>query len=112
MRLVPASASDLTVNTHLGYLINHLFLPPKLPQEDDSDPTSTHALLRHVSDSAAAFLRYQKAENAGTGVLSVWRTLYKMLQSMEKLHKSIYIPLECLRSAINNMEMHGKFTPV
>jgi len=66
MRLVSSSASDPTDDTHLRYLIDHLFLPPELPQKDDSDPTSTHALLSHVSDSAAAFLRYQKTENAGT----------------------------------------------
>lgn len=92
----------------IEYLINHLFLPPKLPQEDDSSPARTNALLHHVTDSAAAFLNFLK-QDADSDVLRRWRMLHKMLESMERIHKSEYIPLECLRDSINGMKDDGGF---
>jgi hypothetical protein len=91
----------------LSYLTNHLFLPPELPQEDDSSPEETRALLHHVTDSAAAFCSDLRSQNVDVGVLHKWLTLHRMLKSMKVLHKSQYIPLEDLRNLINNMKIHG-----
>jgi len=94
----------------LIYIINHLFLPPKLPQKDDSSPANTRALLSLVTNSVVGFLDVLHSQNIDTGVLRRWRTLHKMLGSMEVLHQSEYIPLEGLRDSINNMKIHGAFT--
>jgi len=95
---------------NLTYLINHLFLPPILPQEDDSSTAGTQALLRHVADSAHAFQNILRQQNVDIGVLDRWDTLRNMLRSMEVLHQSVHIPLEDLRRSIDNMQMHGTFT--
>ncbi|KIM76437.1 hypothetical protein PILCRDRAFT_649814 [Piloderma croceum F 1598] len=97
-------ADDLT------YLINHIFLPQKLPQEDDSSTAGTQVLLRHVADSAHAFKDTLRQQNVDIGVVDRWDTLFKMLQSMEVLHQSVHIPLEDLRKSIDNMQMHGTLT--
>ena len=99
----------------LNYLINHLFLPPQLPQEDDSSTAGTRALLHHVADSAYAFQDTLRQQNVDISVLSSWSTLCNMLQSMEALHQSVHnqsvhIPLEDLSRSIGNMQMHGTFT--
>jgi hypothetical protein len=96
---------------HLTYIINHLFLPPKLPQEGDSSPAGTQALLQHVTDSADAFVEVLCHQNVDISVLRSWCTLHKMLESMAVLHQSEYIPLEGLRSSISYMETGGAFTP-
>src|SRR6266436_5065364 len=93
----------------LTYLINHLFLPPKLPQQDDSSIAGTRTLLHHVADSAAAFLETLRRQDVDIDVLHRWDTLLKALESMELLHQSEHIPLEDLRSSINNMKIDGAF---
>jgi len=90
---------------HLTYIINHLFLPPRLPQADDSGPTGTQALLQHVTDSADAFVEVLCHQNVDISVLRSWCTLHKMLESMAVLHQSEYIPLEGLHNSINYMEI-------
>jgi hypothetical protein len=105
------SDSDLAINSNdLTYLINHLFLPPKLPQQDDSDSPGAQALLHFITNSAAAFLGALWDKNVDIGVLDRWRTLHKMLESMTSLHQSVHIPLEGLRRTINNMKIHGAST--
>lgn len=37
------------------FFINHLFLPPKLPQSDDHDPELDTALLRLVKEALVGF---------------------------------------------------------
>lgn len=39
----------------VDFLINHLVLPPRLPQADDRDPRLERALLRLVADAAITF---------------------------------------------------------
>ena len=39
----------------LEYIINHVFLPPKLPQEDDSSPINDSALTNEVLRALEAF---------------------------------------------------------
>lgn len=40
----------------LDFMINHVFLPPQLPQEDDSDPEYLNTTIRAFRDSVACFL--------------------------------------------------------
>lgn len=39
----------------INFIVNHLFLPPKLPQADDWDPARENVLLRLVADAARTF---------------------------------------------------------
>ena len=42
------------LNTLL-YILNHVFLPPKLPREDDSGPNNDTSLCRFVCEAARKF---------------------------------------------------------
>jgi hypothetical protein len=95
----------------LTYLVHHHFLPPKLPQEDDSSSAGTQALLQHVTDCAAAFAGSLRNQNVDLSVLHCWCTLHKMLKSMALLHRSEYIPLKGLCDSVNDMKIGGAFTP-
>ena len=39
----------------LIYVINHVFLPPKLPQEDDSDDTKTITFIEQILAALRSF---------------------------------------------------------
>ena len=40
---------------HLDYIINHVFLPPKLPQKDDSDATKDSSLVEELLVALKSF---------------------------------------------------------
>jgi len=44
---------DLSQSLH--YIINHVFLPPKLPQEDDSDVKEESALIEQCEEALRSF---------------------------------------------------------
>ncbi|KAL0572352.1 hypothetical protein V5O48_009608, partial [Marasmius crinis-equi] len=54
----------------LEYLINHIFLPPKLPQSDDSSPTNDYKLCLEVLEAAGAAYYWQHgARSPAIGML-------------------------------------------
>ncbi len=40
----------------LDFMIDHIFLPPRLPQEDDENSSHTNATIRVLRDSVGSFL--------------------------------------------------------
>ena len=102
---------------HVPYLINHLFLPPKLPQEDNSisdDSTSggPQMLLSYVAKTAGAFIGELKKEHIEANVLQGWTHLQKTLQWMDKLHMQSMLLLENVCRIISGMEVHGALSPL
>ena len=61
----------------LGYLIDHVFLPPKLPQEDDECPKNSEALINVCLTTLSEFTHCLPAEERGE-----WEPLLEMLQYM------------------------------
>ena len=50
------SAADSTVAMEsLKYIVDHVFLPPKTPQEDDTTIAEEHRLISSLLDSVKAF---------------------------------------------------------
>lgn len=97
----------------LHYVINHLFLPPQLPQEDDSgDIDSQAALLLHISESATAFAEGLSNTDVGTSVTPCWQILQKMLQSMHRIHENTHMSLAELQRTVENMEVQGESTSI
>ena len=91
----------------VSYLINHLFLPPKLPQQDDSTSGGPQALLSYVAKTATVFVELLKKEDVEANVLQGWTRLQKTLQWMDKLHTQSVLPLENVRRILSGMEVHG-----
>lgn len=66
--------------SNLRYIITHVFLPPKLPQHDDSDPTKSAALAEELLAALRAFETYSTQQD-----LSVWMSLIKMVEETRGL---------------------------
>jgi hypothetical protein len=92
----------------LVYTINHLFLPPKLPQEDDSaDYSHQRAALLHISQCADAFCDKLKLENAEKRVQTSWGVLQKTLATFASIHEASRIDQSYLEGRINAMKQRG-----
>lgn len=100
-------------NDTLRYLINHLFLPPQLPQEDDSGNAGNQAaLISHISESVAAF--YEGLINAGVDhqVKQCWEHLQQTLGSMYQIHTDSHIFLPELRRTVKGMQVQGELLSI
>jgi hypothetical protein len=94
------------------YMINHLFLPPKLPQEDDSgDPSNQEALLLHLSESAKAFADgLSHLDHISAQASQAWRILQRMLESMHRIHRGTHLSMAELQRTIERMKVQGQLT--
>lgn len=61
----------------LSYIINHVFLPPQLPQKDDYDPDQSKNLIKLCLSGLTYFLRYIPSEQHPQ-----WAPLITMLRDM------------------------------
>ncbi|KAK0245427.1 hypothetical protein EDD85DRAFT_917513 [Armillaria nabsnona] len=68
-------------NSVLTYIVNHVFMPPVLPQEDDRDISNDAALCHAVLDCAR---RYQLDLLDDGHKLRKWDAIIKMLQNFEE----------------------------
>ncbi|KAJ6580988.1 hypothetical protein B0H19DRAFT_1113174 [Mycena capillaripes] len=91
----------------LDYVINHLFLPPKLPQEDDSDDLELQQeLLQHISDCAKSFCEGLRNDNVDDEVQTHWKLLGITLEHFATLHNTPTLSKENLKAIINRMRLH------
>ncbi|KAJ6458143.1 hypothetical protein C8R47DRAFT_1246692, partial [Mycena vitilis] len=91
----------------LDYVINHLFLPPKLPQEDDSiDPGLQRELLQHISDCAQSFCEGLRDTNVDDEVQRCWNRLQKTLATFAGIHATSHISEGSLEAMINGMRLN------
>lgn len=91
----------------ISYIVNHLFLPPKLPQEMDTSVQSQNALLSHVVESAAAFHRAIQLATVDRDVCQYWSILHKMLYSMQAVRHGAHIDSRALQRTIEEMRVNG-----
>ncbi|KAJ7881155.1 hypothetical protein B0H13DRAFT_936737 [Mycena leptocephala] len=91
----------------LDYVINHLFLPPKLPQEHDStDVECRRALLEHISKCAKSFCEGLKNDNVDNEVQAHWERLRRTQERFAYIHNTPNISKENLEEAINGMRLN------
>ena len=90
-----------------SYIINHLFLPPILPQTDDRDVECQEALLSHVVESANVYCQNLESSGVDRTVHRCWLILYKMLLSMQTIRQAEFIDQQELQTAVQNMEVDG-----
>ncbi|KAJ7483146.1 hypothetical protein FB451DRAFT_1555198 [Mycena latifolia] len=84
----------------LNYIINHLFLPPKLPQKDDS--AFQHELLKHIANCAKSF--YDGLASEDVAAETRWAKLRLTLECFANIHESPQISRESLEAAIKHMQ--------
>jgi hypothetical protein len=91
-------------DTAFHYVINHIFLPPRLPSEDDFDPHSENFILRMLHDSLQMYrgIVHLDERHAVDSVLA-------MITNMESAHDN-NLALTCskLITAMKNLSCQGK----
>ncbi|KDQ19218.1 hypothetical protein BOTBODRAFT_184299 [Botryobasidium botryosum FD-172 SS1] len=66
----------------LSYLINHVFLPPKLPQKNDSDSAHEHALCVFVQRCAVRFL-----QRVSPPQRLIWEPIFRSIDRLCELYQ-------------------------
>ncbi|KAG8950798.1 hypothetical protein FRC03_012736, partial [Tulasnella sp. 419] len=66
-----------------SFIINHVFMPPKLPQEDDVDEENEQALCETVYEAAKEFANYLSEEER-----THWNRIRRMLNQFLATHRT------------------------
>lgn len=88
----------------LDFMINHIILPPKLPQADDSDFQCEISLAQLVHDQAIKF-----QANVPVVWRQCWTRTIKMLKTWLEVKEHGYISKEALSHAIMTLLQQGRF---
>ena len=65
---------------HLDYIINHVFFPPELPQENDSDNTKSASLIKELLAALQSFQAHMPRQER-----LKWALCTKMVNNMLEL---------------------------
>jgi hypothetical protein len=88
----------------LLYSINHIFLPPKLPQEDDADITEDLALTEECRAALESFVAHLPPEEH-----SKWATCREMLRRMLEIRDPCGdILVENVKTSLEQMTSGGR----
>ncbi|KAJ6485692.1 hypothetical protein C8R45DRAFT_997523 [Mycena sanguinolenta] len=90
----------------LDYAINHLFLPPKLPQKADDDTALERAFLKHIVNCANTFREALRRDHVDIEVQTRWNLLHKTLVNFADIHSSGKVSKERTQQAIDGMRLH------
>jgi len=100
------------LDADLKYIVDHVFSPPKLPQERDPDSHRKDSLLlAYVANTAEAFAKIlqNSADEGHPDVIKVWNIIKKMLETMGSLYVDGGIIRNKLGAALQQMEVDGVF---
>jgi hypothetical protein len=86
----------------LLYITNHIFLPLKLPQEDDHHPENDRALCTILLHSATIY-----RQSLPLDAQIRWGPIEKMLQSLDKLHDSNVLRKDSVKMVMTGMQPGG-----
>jgi hypothetical protein len=98
----------------LHYIVNHVFLPPKLPQECDESPENYSALCRTIFECASKYRRFIAED-----VQPLWDKVLKMLDSLCTLEREGFsreevenriLRLDCDGRQSQYIEPYSQFT--
>jgi hypothetical protein len=90
--------------TSLTFIINHVFLPPKLPSSSDCTPEHEASLLRVFKDCAETFAHRLERQ---TNSCRAWDVVIRMLASMVDLHDRGIVEKDVLEKQLANMKAGG-----
>lgn len=100
---------DLTWE-ELTYIINHVFLPLKLPHEYNcTSPMKDAVMLNYVARTAQCF--HDKLEESEREdkqyVLPKWKTIIKLLDNFARVHQQQYLVEVEVETVLEGMQIHG-----
>jgi hypothetical protein len=105
------AAAMKIVDKDLKYIIDHVFLPPKLPQKYDSDTHRKDSLLLNyvtkASKSFADMLAIPVTDQLSSE-LKVWTIIHKTLKAMGRLYADGSIVRDELEAALQRMNINGE----
>lgn len=102
MRNVPLD--DIAQET-LEFIINHVFLPPKLPQKADEGTGGGNAmLLKLIQHAAETYTRRITME-------TLWKPVVEMLKNLCELESSDSHSASTFSNAVRSMKTGGSCTP-
>ncbi len=84
------------------YQIHHIFLPPKLPQEDDFEASHERDLLKNVLGAMEQFKAY--LDDSVTFEVAI-----SMVRAMIDCRSGSSLDVKCVSSALQHMRDGGKF---
>lgn len=80
---------------HTGYIVNHVFLPSKLPQQDDYDEQCEEALLEVVFETLRTFEEFSK-DCSPPVIKSITDSLQTLRLSMSNMKQLAMAFNDCL----------------
>ncbi len=86
----------------LNYAINHIFLPPRLPNASDHSPHLEAGIIALVREFADSFVQSQ--DDSSTD----WVTVTKMLASMSRVHDGRAMSKKTVAKEIEAMGRGGR----
>lgn len=87
----------------LEYVVNHIFLPPKLPQKDDTNEVMELALARHVYQAAVKYSQLLPQQ----GIMK-WSYIVKALGKLCLLHERSLLSENVIQKSLFEMKSGGK----
>ncbi|THU98858.1 hypothetical protein K435DRAFT_659994 [Dendrothele bispora CBS 962.96] len=90
-----------TLGSTLEYIVNHVFLPPKLPQKDDYTIANEEYLCKIVHQSAS---KYFRSQNIAQDKVAMWKAIIDMLDNLMKCHAQEGLTAEGIEYALGEMK--------
>ncbi|KAG8923741.1 hypothetical protein FRC02_010929 [Tulasnella sp. 418] len=82
----------------ISFVINHIFMPPKLPQEDDLHEQKEHALSEMIHSCANEFGRHLPTKDH-----KLWKPIVKLLEKFSDTHRSSQLSEENVADSMADM---------
>jgi uncharacterized protein YfbU (UPF0304 family) len=96
--------------SNLQYVVEHVFLPPKLPQSYDAETEQKDgSLYRFVAHSSQLFWQaLLDSDHVPSGEdFQCWERLVNMLNLMASIHQAHQLSREDIKSALEQMHPGG-----
>lgn len=99
----------MAISENLTYVINHVFLPPKLPQkEDDYIPEKDNAIGEHCKSAIASFRDYLPDQRSKSKLK--WAVCDRMIRNLLELRDPVEGAVsDKLGKYIAEMKIHGTY---
>lgn len=101
-----------STDEELSYIVNHVFIPPKLPfKEEDDRRNKDSALVRFISSVAHEFRASLEQEDNQSykEIDRAWGTICCMLETTNSLHASSRLDEEQVKNALEQMKINGTY---